>query len=235
MESISKIITSHRVYSLTKNTAKTIVVFPILISFFLLLIIAIPFTRNFGFWLLEENNPIEILTFIFFILGGIYGVFLSIKLFKSENNKLPAYFFLIFSIFLVLIGMEEISWGQQFFNFKTPDDWNKINLQGETTLHNVGFMQTHTDTLHLVFGIAGLVGILLRNHSFFKKIGIPIILLSWFLIIVIQSIADIIVDVINAPYFLDHTIEKMSEFIELVIACAAALYLWLNNRLLNNI
>lgn len=221
---------------ITKNQQKIIFIFPIIISILLLLFIIIPFTRNFGFWLLEENKPIEILTFIFFIIGGVYGMFFSIKLFKIKANRLPAYFFLLFSAFLILIGMEEISWGQQFFHFETPDQWKAINKQGETTLHNLGFMQKFNDNLHFIFGMAAIIGVLIRNHPFFKEIGVPIILLPWFLIIVFQSAIDILVDTITVSDFLNFAIERANEFIELLIAISAFLYLLLSSekRVFNN-
>ena len=87
----------------TKNQQKLIFIFPIIASVFLLLFMLIPFTRKFGFWLLEENKPIEILTFLFFIIGGIFGLNFSINLFKNKIKGLPVYFFLLFSVFLVLI------------------------------------------------------------------------------------------------------------------------------------
>lgn len=31
---------------------------------------------------------------------------------------------------------EEISWGQQYFHWLTPDEWQSVNDQGETNLHN---------------------------------------------------------------------------------------------------
>lgn len=219
---------------LTKNQQNIIFIFPIIISILLVLLMLIPFTRNFGFWLLEENKPIEVLTFLFFIIGGVFGMYFSISLFKNKENRFVTYFFLLFSFFLIVVGMEEISWGQQFLHFETPEQWKKINKQGETTLHNLGFMQKFNDNLHFIFGLAGIIGILLRNHILFKKIGAPLILTSWFLIIIFQSALDILVDIIEVSDFLNFSIERANEFIELLIAMSAFLYLWLSSKQMVN-
>jgi hypothetical protein len=219
-------------YCINYNTSLLIFCSPIIVSSILSLLLIIPISRSFGFWLLEENNPIEILTFIFFLIGGMYGIFSSTRLFKQREDRLEALFFLIFSFFLIIIGMEEISWGQQFFGFETPTEWKAINLQGETNLHNIGFMQTHSDTLHFIFGLSGLIGVFLRNYSMFKKLGVPLILIPWFIIITIQSLADIFVDVVPVNDKIYHVVERTSEFTELLIAGVAFFYLWLNFKLL---
>ncbi len=71
---------------LTKNQQNIIFIFPIIISILLVLLMLIPFTRNFAFWLLEENKPIEVLTFLFFIIGGVFGMYFSKTLFKNKEK-----------------------------------------------------------------------------------------------------------------------------------------------------
>ncbi len=179
---------------------------------------------------LRENGPVEILTFLIFLIGGIFGLIFLFKNLK-KMNKLFIFFYFIFSIFLILIAMEEISWGQWFFNFETPDHWKTLNFQGETNLHNLNGLQNHSDTFCLIYGIAGIVGILLRNSTFFKMIGVPIILLPWFLIITLHSIVDVLTDYYftSSSGFL-YILERNREVIELLIAMSAFLYLWLNKR-----
>lgn len=41
------------------------------------------------------------------------------------------------AVFLFVVGMEEIGWGQQLLQFGTPQGWAAINYQQETTLHNL--------------------------------------------------------------------------------------------------
>ena len=45
---------------------------------------------------------------------------------------------------LFLVGMEEMSWGRMIFNWQTPKLVNDINVQGESSLHNLWFIHHHT-------------------------------------------------------------------------------------------
>lgn len=45
---------------------------------------------------------------------------------------------------LFLVGMEEMSWGQMIFNWQTPKLMDDINVQGESSLHNLWFIHHHT-------------------------------------------------------------------------------------------
>ncbi|NMH88170.1 hypothetical protein [Flavivirga algicola] len=126
--------------------------------------------------------------------------------------------------------MEEISWGQWFFHFETPESWAKINGQGETTLHNLHGLQGHSEVLRMVFGLGGLFGIALGYFNKLKKISVPPILFLWFLIIFCHAAVDFIQDRVSISARYDFAIVKTSEFIELLIAGSSFLYLWLNFR-----
>ena len=141
-------------YNIPEIALKTIFLSPIIMSFFFFLLITFSFTRRFGFWLLDENKPVEILTFLMFFIGGIYGFYKTYRLKQILKFKF-SFFYVMFSFFLILIAMEEISWGQWFLHFNTPINWEKINMQGETTLHNLKGMQGNSELLRILFGIGG--------------------------------------------------------------------------------
>jgi hypothetical protein len=216
-------------YKISNRLIVIIFFTPIIMFLVLGLLFAIPSTRGFGIWLVLENNPIELLTFIIFLIGGVFGINFTITIAKFEK-KFVVFFYAFFSICLIILAMEEISWGQSFFHFKTPQAWKEINFQGETTLHNLKFMQSIRDNFLLIFGLSGLFGIFLRNFPKFKKIGVPKVLISWFLMISVQASLDILVDfiVIYKPF--DNGIERLAELTELLIAGSAFLYLWMNLR-----
>ncbi|WP_123803369.1 hypothetical protein [Flavivirga aquatica] len=218
-------------YKINRKLAKIIFISPIIITAFIIFIFIIPSTRSFGFWLLDENNPIEILTFLVFFIGGIYGVVKAIK-FSKVLGIGPTLFYLIFSFFLILIAMEEIAWGQWFFHFETPKDWQDINVQGETTLHNISAIQGQNDTLRFIFGMGGLTGILFRYYKVLPQINVHFVLFSWFLIIACYAALDIITDNIVIDSGVLHAIYAITEVIELLIAGSAFLYLLLNFRVL---
>lgn len=217
-------------YKISNTTILIVLYTPIILFLLQVLLLIIPSTRHFGYWLLLENNPIELLTFILFLFAGFFGLF-SFKIYKSEKKNI-IFFYVIFSICLIILAMEEISWGQSFFNFETPSIWKKINLQGETTLHNIKGMQSNTEVLRLIFGAFGLFGIFLRNNPRIKKIGTPIFLITWFTIISFHAFIDLIEDYLKFKRF-EHAVSKLSELIEMFIACSSFLYLWLNFKMIN--
>lgn len=123
-------------YQIHKRLVRTIFFAPIIISILIGALFISSKTKEFGFWLMEENAPVEILTFIIFLFTGIYGIYFTLKLKKLLKIEIKL-FYILFSFCLILIAIEEVSWGQWFFHFETPSGWAKINGQGETTLHNL--------------------------------------------------------------------------------------------------
>ncbi len=103
----------------------------LLIFFLPILVLAIskiaPDLENAFFF--GERGFFEILQFsILLFLGFIF--FQNYR----RSKKLG---FIIFSLVFFIGAMEEISWGQSFFHFPTLPIFAKINLQGETNLHNL--------------------------------------------------------------------------------------------------
>ncbi|GAA3641084.1 hypothetical protein [Flavivirga jejuensis] len=224
---------NYNTYKITKKTNNIILIAPIIMSILMGLLFIFPATSNFGFWLLEENSPVELLTFFLFIIGGIYGIRFVYK-HKKDLEIYVRIFYTLFSICLILIAMEEIAWGQWFFHFETPEEWSKINMQGETTLHNLKGMQGHSEVLRIIFGLGGGFGIVLGYFSKFNKISVPPVLFTWFLIIFCHGVIDFIQDIIVISSKYDFAIVKTSEFIELLIAGSSFLYLWLNFKKLRS-
>ena len=85
-----------------------------------------------GFW--KENGFIENLSSIFLLIAIIF-------LFKAQNFYKKVKFINIFLIIKILALIyflgEEISWGQHFFKWTSPDFFKKVNIQGETNIHNI--------------------------------------------------------------------------------------------------
>ena len=82
-----------------------------------------------------ENGLVEHLQILFLLIS----MFLLIKFLKIHIKNFHIYLRVI--IFFYLLGVtyyffEEISWGQHFFGWKTPEFFSEINHQNETNLHN---------------------------------------------------------------------------------------------------
>ena len=95
---------------------------------------------------LEEGGIVEWSTFLLLLISA-YILFSCAKNVRQVRLRIIYY---ALSGFSFVIGMEEMSWGQMIFNWKTPSQLALINDQGETNLHNIGFISDHSD---LAYGL----------------------------------------------------------------------------------
>ncbi len=81
----------------------------------------------------EENGIVENLQLIllFFSMGFIFKTLIVCKNIRTKV-LLSIYF-----IGITYYFFEEMSWGQHFFKWSTPDYFETINSQNETNLHNI--------------------------------------------------------------------------------------------------
>jgi len=94
---------------------------------------------------------------------------------------------------LILIAMEEISWGQRIFGIRTPEWFRENNIQHEISIHNLEPVQK---TIHLLYALTGAffafgwiprrVGFITRNFphelsSFFTLLKPRLYLMTYFL------------------------------------------------------
>jgi hypothetical protein len=84
----------------------------------------------------KENGFFETLSVIWLFFIFFYGIYTLVKD-RDILNRYAIFAIAIFSILAFLAGMEEISWGQQIFHYKTDDYFLQHNLQKEENLHNL--------------------------------------------------------------------------------------------------
>jgi uncharacterized protein YjbI with pentapeptide repeats len=82
----------------------------------------------------KEDGLFENATSFFYFLSFFFSVLISYIFFKTDK-KIFGKLYLIFGIVFLIVGFEEISWGQRIFDFETPDVFYG-NLQNELNLHN---------------------------------------------------------------------------------------------------
>ena len=204
-----------------------IVLTPFVVSIVYCALLTYKPTRMFAVKMADENYPVELLTFALLIAGGVYGLRLAMKARREGLAKLWVAFYAMFAVLLLLIGFEEVSWGQWFFHFETPESIARINTQQEFTLHNLKGLGGNTVWLRLAFGVGGLVGMALWRAPAFGAVAVPTILWAWFLLITVFSLGDLVTDFIGAETPVAALFEVMSEVVELLIAAVACLYLWM--------
>ena len=90
----------------------------------------IKFLNNF----ILENGPIENIQSIL-LLFSILTLLSLVN--KIKFNKIIQVFIILKTLALIYYLGEEISWGQHFFKWNTPQLFNEINNQKETNLHNI--------------------------------------------------------------------------------------------------
>lgn len=109
-------------------------------------------------YVLPEGYGILEISHFFIPLIGL-GIAASL-LFKPFVRARPFVFTvsLIGALSCLYIAGEEMSWGQHFFHWNTPEYWAEVNRQEETNLHNTYaiFEKTPRSLLELSIAIGGL-------------------------------------------------------------------------------
>lgn len=102
--------------------------------------------------LMSESGPIELLQFI--PVSAAFAVAVAV-IFRISPSRRPALFawVLIAALACFYVAGEEVSWGQHFLNWDTPEYWKALNDQHETNLHNTSSWLDQKPRLILLVGI----------------------------------------------------------------------------------
>jgi glucan phosphoethanolaminetransferase (alkaline phosphatase superfamily) len=121
-------------------------------------------------WIYNENGPYEILQFFVLLWAMAIAAF---TLFKMDRGNKPLMGWILLAFLCCFyVGGEEISWGQQFLNWNTPEYWAQLNDQNETNLHNTSSWLDQKPRLILELAVytGGIIFPLLRK---FKSSALP--------------------------------------------------------------
>ncbi len=113
----------------------------------------------------SENGPHELLQFAAAFIAFVLSC-LTLKGMDRSNKWLVAWVG-IAALASFYISAEEISWGQQFLKWHTPEYWATINDQDETNFHNTSTWLDQKPRWLLETGIivGGLLIPLLRRYK----------------------------------------------------------------------
>ena len=117
---------------------------------------------------LLENGPIENIQSILLL----FSILILLSLInKIRFNQIITIFVIIKILALIYYLGEEISWGQHFFKWNTPELFNEINNQKETNLHNISnlFDQLPRSFVMLWCGLIPIIFYFLKKKFSFKK------------------------------------------------------------------
>jgi hypothetical protein len=229
-ESTKDSLSFSKQYGLPGSLERWIALFPIIVFVFFAVAMSFEPTQDFAFGLVKENNVVDWLTWVPSLFGGI----LSLMLAKRERQRRKEWmiwvFYLVFALGLIFLAGEETSWGQDFYRYRTPGLFQRWNEQGDVTLHNLGGMNGRNHFLRLAFGLGGLIGLLAWKSERFRDIAPPRVLQAWFWLIAAKSVLDIFLISSAGKTMPSYIISELSEVIEMLVAVAGLLYVWLNGR-----
>jgi len=115
--------------------------------------------------LVKEDNLVEYVTSLSFLLACPFAFVAASKLFK--RGLWPAGILIVlFACLTLFFGLEEISYGQRIFGFATPGGLAIRNTQQEFNIHNLAIVRDLNDRLGPILLVAwGLVGWILALLS----------------------------------------------------------------------
>ncbi len=102
--------------------------------------------------LLSENGPYEIAQFFIISLACLIAV-TNVFFFKKKSKPLLVGWNIIAALCCLYVAGEEVSWGQHFFDWATPENWSERNDQNETNFHNTTSWLDQKPRLILLLGI----------------------------------------------------------------------------------
>lgn len=174
-----------------------------------------------------ENGPIELLQFIVISLAFLLASLMVIQ-FRGKISKWLLAWIGLAAICCFYVAGEEVSWGQHFMDWTTPEFWSDFNDQGETNFHNTSSWLDQKPRLILEIGVlvGGIIIPLLRRYKpsllpqKFKAIYPDSHVFVIALIALIVKATDKITHGLEMPFF-----ERASEVIELYLFYFVLLYL----------
>lgn len=131
----------------------------------IMILYALGFMKNNNLsFLFMEDGFFESVTAVLFLVSALIllRVYINSKKQNCKSFSINSNYFLSLAVIFIVIGMEEISWGQRIFGWGTPGNLSQINYQGETNFHNIlnpFFVAGYMFTTVLMFVVTLMAGI----------------------------------------------------------------------------
>lgn len=131
-----------------------------------LLAIAILDADFYRTWILPEAVGALEIAHVLVPLGGFLITLSMLRLPLVGSWRLMWWTLAFFAATCLYIGGEEMSWGQWYLHWETPEYWSRINRQNETNLHNTSYYFNHgpRNLLKAAIVVGGIVLPLVPMH-----------------------------------------------------------------------
>lgn len=221
-------------WGLSLRTALIIAAIPVIVMLGMIAIIPLP---DLFVWITAENSIIEWLQFVLILTSSMIFARLSLRLFQNRQTMIGVLCVLI-ALGMFFVAGEEIAWGQQIFGWSTPTALEEVNVQQETTLHNISSAHPIFVYAVMLAGLYGTVMPLLRTFGWKKGqrsvlsslLVPPLCLVPAFFMPFGYRFSRLALGVdAHFPKFIFH-ITKFSEVTELCLYFGVIVFAWLNLR-----
>lgn len=119
---------------------------------------------NFMKEIVKEDHWIENLQAAVLVGGGIFVWYWLLQAWKRGVRHWHIGLLFFLTLGFMVIGGDEISWGQRYFGIVTPESIAEQNRQGELTLHNLHAVEWLVSIGYITIGLCGaFLGEILRR------------------------------------------------------------------------
>jgi hypothetical protein len=179
-------------------------------------------------WLTREDGFAETMQVLLYSLSAILSLIFAVRQWRA-GKRLIALLFLGFSLALVFLVGEELSWGQRIFGFETTSGLASVNKQQETNLHNIYGVGSTFKWVQLLVGAYGTILPLLvmiwTVPKRYREVADAIIphysLVTYFLPMFVWRIYRNLMEAPEQFYFV---VAEYNEVIELILALGILLF-----------
>ncbi|MBN2120514.1 MAG: hypothetical protein JW734_05625 [Candidatus Omnitrophica bacterium] len=110
----------------------------------------------------RENGVVETLT----VFVYLFAAFLALKRImllgrRGKQLSLERFWLMLLALFFVFVAMEEINWGQTYFNYVTPGIFREVNIQGQMSLHNMPLPFNYSWSYYYLPWFALIIGLVI--------------------------------------------------------------------------
>jgi len=116
-----------------------------------------------------ESGFVEMATIILLVPAIVLSIRRLLQLWRS-GMRVAAGLLLVFAFGCLFLFLEEISYGQHFLGWKSPEYFTDRNLQDETNIHNLEFFNKNLLKWLTILGVL-VAGIILP--LIFRRYGVP--------------------------------------------------------------